>query len=360
MICVTEHTHRQHGRLTRFVIGAALVVLLVGTPRVRADELMVGEKTHRRVQIVSYEKGVVDFRKPNGTFDSVPVWDVDFFLIDSATGLADFNQAEEYLLKGQPAQAVERYERALRIAPEFWPEIAWARLLMAADRAGDTEQAIRAMVHVAANDAVIAAHLLPENLPPARNRDGERILGALDRAARESAGSDAGILVELVRYKTLAGMRDARAQELVERVALSPLPEALVTSRTMSIRLAGLDALIEQGGGKQVIEAINRTLPGVPREFLFDLLLLKSKALLASAGSQQDYYEAALPAMRVAIHGDDDQQVAEGLLLAARAHEQAGLTQDAARLLRECLRKENAAQATLDEARTALTRLRES
>ena len=133
---------------------ALLLTVPLGAEFASADELLVGERTIHRVQIIGYEAGMIEYRTKADKHNQVPLREVDFLMLDSASGMADLNKAEEYLLKGEPHQAVERYERALRATRGFWTEMVQVRLLIAANRAGLSEKAVRAFLTVAQRDPV--------------------------------------------------------------------------------------------------------------------------------------------------------------------------------------------------------------
>jgi hypothetical protein len=335
--------------------GAGLL-LAAGAAGVSADEIHVDGKTLQRVQVVGYAGGQVEINTAAGERDRIPLRDIEFIVLDSVTGVADFNQAEELLVKREPAEAVERYERAVRAARGFWASMARVRLLMAADAAGDLEKAVRAWLEVAAEDPATAADLMPQSTPSPREQANDRTRKRLEKAITEQTG-DPQAVTTLLYYDVARRTGDPLAAVAAEQVARTKLPAALITARTLAIKLEALRAEIAGKRFAAAGSALDALIADAPQEYLPAVLILKSQALLAGAQDEREFLQAALPAMRVVVHFPQDALAAEGLVLAAEAHERAGRTADAERLLRECLRRGDGSERVLEQARSGLSRL---
>lgn len=339
-------------------MGAMAIALIASNGvAARADELLIGQHAVHRVEIVGYEKGQLEYRAPNGAYHKVPVYEITFLTLDSISGVADFNAGEELLVKDRPAQAVERYERALRTLRGTWADLTQVRLLVAADRAGLFEKAVRATLSVAERDPVAAARLLPAALPAAPDRGTERSFERIRESLNGALPAESRQIVELLQYAMLRKLGDPRADERAAQVARLRLPAALLTPRTVEIQGDALSVLLAAARYAEVLAAVDDLLTSAPASLAPRWLLLKAEALLGSAQTDDDYLGAALVAMRVGIEYADAPVGGEGLLVAARAHEATGRTDDAVRILRECLRRDAADQRTKDAARDMLARL---
>lgn len=323
----------------------------------QADEISVDGKTLQRVQVVGYEHGEVQIHTATGEQDRFPLRDVEYIVLDSVSGVADFNSAEELMVKREPAQAVERYERAVRAARGFWASMARVRLVMAADAAGDLERAVRAWLDVVAEDPATAAELLPQATPSPRDQANERTRKRLEKAMAEQSAGDAQTVTVLLYYDVLRRTEDPAARVAVQQVAESPLPVGLMTARTVGIKLAALRTQIDGEQAARAVAGLDGLIADAPEEFLPEILILKAQALLQTAQDERAYLRAALPAMRVVVHFPDHPLVGEGLLLAGEAHAAAGRKADAERLLRACLRHGDGSERVLEEARGKLAAL---
>ncbi len=349
-------------RVRTIIVLAALATLVSGAPA-RGDEILIDGRTLHRVEITAYRDGQLEYRTTSGEYGHVPLRDVRSLTLDSVTGVADFNQAEEFLLKGQPIQAVDRYERALRAARDFWEQVVDVRLLMAADRGQSFEKAVRSFLRIVEQDPVTAAHLVPHLTPATDRRARERTFKRIEEAlAADDLSAETRIVVQLLQYDALRAAADASTADAADRIAPLDIPANLLTPRTLEIKTAALNSFLAAKRYTETVQAANNLLASAPEQFLPDILLIKARALLAAAQTDEDYLRAALPAMRVVIHFPDAPQAGEGLLIAAEAHAAAKRPVDAARLLRICSGKENVpanirkqAQEKLDELVRART-----
>jgi tetratricopeptide (TPR) repeat protein len=346
-----------------FGFAASLCAPLVGGllgHAARADEILAGEQAIHRAEVVGYAAGQVEYRATDGKHAKMPVWVIDYLVIDSVANVADFNEAEEYLVKDQAAQAVGRYERALRGSSGYMADLAQVRLLMAADRAGAFEKAVRAFLTLTEKDPVAAANLFPESLPVEMSSASARNIAKIESVLADPAARGDRSLVEYLLYEARRKQTDTPVPalaNLAEAVAITQLPAELMTVRTAKVKAAAMEALMLAGRAEEIIAAIDASLVDLPVDLIPEFLLLKSRAMLSGAETYEGWMEAALPAMRAAIHYADTPAAGEGLLLAAEAHEKAGLVDDATRLLRRCLRLDSATENAKDRARQTLARL---
>jgi hypothetical protein len=228
---------------------------------------------------------------------------------------------------------------------------------MAADRAGAHEKAVRSFLTLAEKDPVATAHLFPDSLSSATAGTATRFLQWIENALADQSLKNRS-LVEYLRYdarRKISGEADSLA--LATDVAGRHLPAQLMTDKAAAIKAAAMEQLLQAGRGTEIIASIDTSLADLPAELMPAFLLLKSRALMSIAADADGYMEAALPAMRVAIHFADTPTAGEGLLLAAFAHEQAGYRDDAIRLLRRCLSLEAASDDAKDRAHQSIRRL---
>lgn len=336
------------------VVFAAWCAACAGVAR--GDELLVNKLPIHRVRVVDYNRGIVEYRTAAGDYERVKVAQVDMFVIDSVAGAEDFNAAEEFLLKDRPAQAVDRYEKALRTSRGIWADLAQVRLLIAADRAGLSEKAIRAAIAIIESDPETGALLLPTAAPASEDRTARRSLTRIDAALTETHGP-ARSLVELLRYQFLRALGDAEADQMAASIASLQLPSGFLTVRTAAIKTDALESLRRAGRHQEVIDAVNAMPAGLPVSMEADWLMMKADSQYAIATDEPGYFEAALTAMRVAIGYRNSEVSGRALLLAAKAHEDTGRRGDAVRLLRECLARDAVTESDKERARAALERL---
>ncbi len=337
-------------------IGAAVMILMgVLVATVRADEIMAGGQTYRRVQIAAYGDGKITFRTEIGNYQDLPIEKVQLIVVDTARGLSEFNRGEELLVRDRPAEAVDRYQRALRSAGDFWPQLVWARLLMAADRAADHDLAVRAFIHAAQSDPGGAAALLPRNLPLRQDRTVQSVRDEIKRAERDAAPGDSAKLIKLLKYEVLRSLDDPAWRSLTPEVAGLRIPPALMTNRTLDIKVGAIDAILAAKQYAQAVPLLDAAVADVPKDRLAQVLLLKARALFGAATNEEGYMDAAEAAMRVAIHFPDSPFCGDALVIAAQAHRQTGHRDDAARLLQEVLTKDNVPDTVKQEARRLLT-----
>ena len=337
-------------------VGLALLLIRPAP----ADDVIAGQQPWRRVELTGYGRGAIEFRTLSGETLHLPIEQLDSLFIDTASNMDDFNQAEEYLRQQQPGQAVIRYERVLVGLRGFWADLALARLCTAADRAGQFERSVRAFLQLAERDAVSAAAILPRSLAPPTPQDLDQALRRIDQAAQRDPAAEFAPLIPMLRFALLTGAKDARAGLLAEEIAAQQFPTSLCKPRSAGVRLTAIEAVLAAGKPSAAAAAADKLLESIPEAMLPDVLMVKSRALLAAAQSPDECLASTLPALRIVIHYPDHELTGPALLLAATAHERSGRRADAVRLLRDILRRDRLPDAVKSEARARLEALRDT
>ena len=324
------------------------------------DEIMMGEETLHRVELKGYESGRIKYRTPKGQYETVSIRDVDFLVITSMLALSDFNEAEEYLLKGNHIQAVERYERSLRTASGFWKNLATVRLLVATDRANLPLKAVNTFLSVAQSDVATACQFIPDSLPAGESRATQKAIDLLEKDLRKTEDENTRKLLTLVRFEILRRLDRPEAAETCDSIASLEIPKSMMTDKTAAIKMSAIELMKRKNLTVEALEQIDRLVASIPETQLPAILLLKAQTLYEVARSDEDYLQAAIPAMRVAIHYPDSEYTGECLLLAAAAHSDSGRSQDAIRILRQCLINSAVGEEIKTRARQELQRLAET
>lgn len=333
---------------------ALAIILMFVVAAANADEINIDGKTLHRVQVVNYKDGELEIRTSSGEFDKLPLRDVEFMVLDSVSGVADFNEAEELVVQQEYTRAADRYERAVRAARGFWASMARVRLLMATDRADNLEKSVRAWLDVIDEDVATAAALLPTSHPADRDVANQRTIKRLEKAAESQDNNEAAKLIELLRYDVMRRASDPEAADAAIKIAAMTLPAEILTERTMAVKLTALREGISAGKTSATLTALDQMIIDAPKDYLPQVLLIKAQALLSAAKTDREFLAAALPAMRVVVHFPKSPLAGEGLLLAAEAHAASGRTSDAERLLRECLKRDTVPERIREQARAKL------
>ncbi|MFH0982471.1 MAG: hypothetical protein V2A79_13175 [Planctomycetota bacterium] len=332
---------------------------LSGGSPARADEIATRSEHYRKIKIIDYSSGRIHFRQPAGDLADVSVLDVRALLVDTVGAVSDLNQAEVYVDKGQSAQAVLRYERALLSTQGFWQELVRVRLLQACDQAGYFDKAMTHWLALLKLDAGMAAELLPGSIPSTRTQAVSRALSDIEAASAKTLDENARRLIDLLRYSVYRRLGDDATDELAGRIVLSPLSGPLATVRAYAIKTDALRRVFQNQRTRQVLAGLDAALEDCPAASLPDLLLLKGEVLYATAQEREDYLHSGLAFMRVPVHFPGDPRAARALLWAARVHEKIDAPEKAAELLRECLAVASADAETRAAATELLNRLTE-
>ena len=138
---------------------------------------------------------------------------------------------------------------------------------------------------------------------------------------------------------------------------LDGLEPASQPSRRLASQIERLSRLVELGRYERALPLIKAAVAQGPVAGVDKLLLLEAKCELATAQSDDEFKQAALTAMRVVIHYDHSQSLAEALFIAAEAHERLGLVRQAIGLYRDCSNRARAAGELRMRASDAIDRL---
>ncbi len=303
----------------------------------RADQVVTPEATYTKVVLAGYVNGDLHLRLPDASIRPVPLLDATDLVIDSVSGLADFNEAERYFSQKRWPEAATRYERALRQADGFWVAIIHHRLVQVYARQEALDRAVDSFIQVAEDSPTAAARLLPLAVPAGPSAVTQRAFQRLATAVSRAAGDDQRKVFEMQSYAIMLATdhraADARARE-VAQLEVSP---AIAAPGAYAVKTLALDRLRANGESDAVLSAVETMLMGCPDTVLPDLLLLKGRALLDRSADRRDLLAAGLAFMRVAIHFSDHALAPEALYWGAKVHEQLERPQQAARLLSECL-----------------------
>jgi hypothetical protein len=342
---------------------AAVVVLGALSPHVVADQVVVGETNFPRARVVGFEAGELRFVSVDGTELTAPISAIHLLIVDGVSGFADFNEAERLLADGQAGAAIVRYERARRLAKRFWPDLIAARLLLACDRAARIDRATMNFIRVARGrhgGPEAAAQLIPEMIPGEPDPETARAVEELDAALRKVENEAEAALFRLLRYAIWERIGDERAERESTAVAQLRLPKGVRSLRAYAILLRALRAVLAEADSLTVANrsSLDRAIADCPGECLPSFLLLKGRALLRAATTREEVIRASWPFLRVVIHMPDDSRAAEGLLEAAVAMERLGRPDKAARLVEECLGREDLNDSTRLAAAAVLRRIK--
>ncbi|MCH7814573.1 MAG: hypothetical protein IID40_11205 [Planctomycetes bacterium] len=342
-----------------YALSIAVALLpIVAVAAARADQVQTEAENLTRLAVAGYADGDLHLRLPDGSTRTVPLVEVRRLVIDTVGGLADLNEAEGYLEQDQPAKAISRYERALRVAEDFWPAIIRVRLLQACNRAGKFERAATYFLQVSADAPQAAARLMPEAIPTGRSQLVKRVVQRITAEAEATADPQRRVLLELFRFAIWAQTGDRRAAGQVERVALAVIDPSIGTAAVFDLKIGACYQLLDAGRHAEVQATASDALSDCPMEVMPDLLLLKGRALLAGADGRQDLLDAGAAFMRVVIHFGDRAQAGQGLLWAARVHRRLDRPAKAVQLLEECLAHAPADGTLRRQAEAELERIR--
>jgi hypothetical protein len=348
-------------RVCAAAAGWLLAAWLAAVPA-RADQVLAGPDNFPRGRVIGFAGGVLRFLTPDGVTHRISIARIDQVVVDNFAWAKDFNAAEGYLARQEPGSAAVRYERALRVAGDFWPDLIRLRLLQARDRAGHFNEAVVQFLHVAAAMPDTALGLVPTCIPDTPGDRTRRALERLDEALRRQVGKPAEAPLQVFRFAILEKVEPDRAAELARVVVRLTAPESEFGGRDAlrSVQVRALQRLQQQGRSADVVAGVDRLLADAPEAIVPDLLLLKGRSLYTSAlesGSAEEFKQAGLAFMRVAIHYPSDARAGDALLWAARVHERIQRPAQAVQLLRECLARENVSSGTRSDAQTLLRQL---
>ncbi|MBI4717110.1 MAG: hypothetical protein HY763_04840 [Planctomycetes bacterium] len=321
---------------------------------------MVRETNYPGAKVTGFAEGRLQFRTATGELQLAELADVDVLLVDRGDAFADFNQAERLRAAGDWENAIPRYQRALRVVEEFWPDVVTVRLLAACDGAARLDEAVLHFIRVTRSEAcgpAVAAGLMPRRIPQERDATVVRAIEHLDTALAKNPPSDERSVLELLRYDVLRRCGDRRADTAAKAVVALELPKSLSRERVYEIMYAALEMVLAGEADEAGLRGLDRSLRLCPLNMMASFLLLKGRTLLRSAATREDVIRAAWPFMRVVAHMPGDARAAEGLLGAATALERLERKDKALELLHECLAHKRASAETREAAKVAIERL---
>lgn len=339
-------------------VPAALLVAVVAA-WAHGDQIISDAANLTRVKIAGYANGKLHVLADDGSITPVPLAQVTRILIDPVGQMADFNEAERYLAENDPPKAIVRYERALRVAADFWPAVIQVRLLQACDRAGKFQRAVQHFVAVAQDAPAAAAALMPASIPQGPTPVAGRAAQRLTTEASRSTGTEQRVLLEMLRYAILLRSQDPEADRWTREVARTAIPPSIATRQVYSIKVAACTELLAASAFDAVLASVNQALTQCPMETMPDLFLLKGRTLLERASDRGDLLAAGAALMRVAIHFPDDERAPKALFWAARVHGRLDRPDKAIQLLDECLAHARISDALRQQAEADLSRLKD-
>jgi len=326
-----------------------------------ADHVVSKGTSYAGAKVLGFEQGRLRFRAADGRILTPWVNDVALMVVDRGGVFDDFNLAERFFQAGEFDKAAVRYERALRLGDEFWPDLAAARLVMAYDRIGQLDKATMNFIRVVRGrfaGPATAARLVPQTAPAKRDAKFTRAIEQLDAALGQNPGESLRVLFEVLRYEVLRRAEDERASRAAATVAALALPEAVRSERVYAGVLAAMRETLRSGVNPERLASLDRAVRDCPDSSLPSFLLLKGETLLRTAVGPEDVIRASWPFLRVVVHMSDDPRAADGLLGAAAAVERLGRGNQAIAFVEECLAHKRLSDDTRSKAQAMLTRLR--
>jgi tetratricopeptide (TPR) repeat protein len=328
--------------VTRSVPFLLTAIFAVGaTNTARADRITtIDGDILDHLKIVDLQRDAILYKTPDDTFKQMPINRVKRIAVDSNPDLRDLNQAEQLLKSEQFSNAITYYERAERLADTHWLAIVRARLLQcldAADRIDLFADRFNSLLH-SPETRPLAASLLPDHAP-ATDRGIQSALKTIERRRDLARDPDELLLLQLLFFHIADRSDRPDAVELANLLLSATIPPALASEGSYRIRARAYRRLFESSRPSTLLTDINRDLQFAPENVLPDLLLLKSDLLLQSTPDarpdERALLEAALIAMRVAIHYPDAPQTPNALRTVASIHEKMNRPATALRLLTE-------------------------
>jgi hypothetical protein len=346
-------------RWTSTCVGLACA--LAATGATRGDDVVIGKRNLTRVRIVGLSRAGLDVRMEDGNLRSLPLYQIDLIQVDRGAAFADFNQAERMRAEGRAAQSIARYRRAMRLTEGFWSEVIPARLLRAADQAGELAMAANMFVRVVQGrmtGPATAVRMFPTNVPDKRNGEVAAALDALNGALAGDVDDAQRAVLSVFRYRILHRIGASENPREARRVAQLSIPEPVRAPPVFRAVSDALSLLVQQKAPpSDILTLIDHAIRDCTEDALPALLLLKGAVLKGQARSDDDWIRASWPFLRVVIHFPGDPRVAEAYYGAAAALEKAGRSDYAISLLHKCVESHAAPETVVQSARTMLTRL---
>ena len=318
-----------------------------------ADQIVTDTENYRAAKIIGFDDGKVRLRTSDGRLRSEWIDRIQLMLVERGGIFDDFNQAERFFSEGQPARAIVRYRRTLRLGQDFWPDLIAARLLRACEEANQLDTAVLNWIRLLEGDwggPKAAARLLPSRIGGKNNQRTIKAIKQLDSALARNRHDAQGALIELLRFEILRQVHDDRTASSAHRAATVLLPTESRFPKVYRILLSAmttcLSAQVKSDVMSDVMTALDHALDHCPDSLLPDFLLLKGRSLTRTASTPEELMRAAWPLLRVPIHFAGDPRAAEGLYEAAGVMDRLGRHKKAQQLLAECLEHVHVTDAT--------------
>ena len=327
----------------------------------RADRIEFGQTSLQGIKIVDLEGSRIAYRTPGGELRFIPITEVERLYVDSVGTLNDLNEAERRMHRGDLPQAITHYERAVRLAPAFWQRLVRARLIQACDRGDRIDTLVMHLVAILDDEAAgapLAVTLLPKTAPVSTRRGVDRGLRRIKEKIDVVASQSARAVLEMLRYVIVDRSGRPLASQYAAELIRQPLPLPVATRAGYRVRASALERWIRDGHSAEGLAAIQADLRQAPHGVLPELLLVKARALQASAGDEASLIRAAWAAMRVVIHYPDDERVPEALWVAAGILQRIRRAPTAIQLLDECIKHPRISERRREQATAAIDRLR--
>ncbi len=344
----------------RLLAVASLWSMVNIASEARGDQVITGGANHPNAKILNLDQGQLRFRTADGRMHATPLGDVELMIVDRGGVFEDFNQAERFLSDNEPQKAISRYERALRLTQEYWPDIVAARLCIAHDRAGQLDRAVFYWIRLLGgkwSGPTTSARLLPRNFPERFDGRASRSIELLGEAVRRSSDETHRALLELLQFEILRRTGDARSDDIADRLSARPVGAAIRTRDVYTILLRAMD-ISARRNPLQALSSIDPAIRDCPDESLAGFLLLKGRLLLQNATTREEIIRGAWCFLRVAIHRPDDAETPAALVDAAKAMIRLERPDQARALLEEGLAHANISAELRSGAETLLAELR--
>lgn len=344
-------------RIGLFVCGG---IAVLASPAL-ADQVVAKGTSYAGSKVLGFEQGRLQFRAADGRILTQWVNDIELIVVDRGGVFDDFNLAERFLQAGEFEKSAVRFERAIRLSDEFWPDLAAARLVMAYDRIGQLDKATMNFIRVVRGrfaGPATAARLVPRTIPAKRDAKFTRAIEQLDSALGQNPGETLRVLFEVLRYEILRRAEDERAARAAATVAALDVPDAVRSEDVYAGVLAAMQETLKISVGPERLADLDRAIRDCPDSSLPGFLILKGETLLRTAAAREDVIRASWPFLRVVVHMPGDPRAAEALLGAASAVERLGRADQAVAFVEESLAHKRLGDETRGKAQAMLSRLR--
>lgn len=337
-----------------------LCIVLILATCATADELLIAGTRYQQVTIEGFESTQITFTTPGGDYKYAPLTDLEYMQVDMLSNLRDLNKAEHHLRNGDPRRSIPHYERALRVAGDFWPPLIQTRIIRAAHLAGDPNTLATHFIQLIRNDengiARAAAILNTDDFPKDIGNP-TKAIRTLNAAIDGAVSQSSRVLAEALRFNIARAANDEKAFSFATSFIKQPLT-ADVTTRPVYRAFANALMAVASAGEQDIATRIlDDNFISAPKELLPELLIARARITLDNAESEYVALRAASSAMRLVAHYPRDPLIPEALAITAEAHDRIGRIPTAIKLWQECSQHASASPDLMDRARSELARL---